>query len=739
MMTCQTGHEDHTELGLARKGWLALLAWALAGQGVIWLICAAGALGFLYTGENHWYVLARTRFLPVVLHLQLAMLPRYIVLAVILAGWLGLIRTAWIRYRPPRRRSAVRAGMVGLWVWFHVTVMAYAVVFHFGSFWTITNLLADKYGVVIRGRDLAGLAWPIRISALLLGAITVAAALRLVIDGWGRPVVRRAMAATLVVAIVVAAVMAWPSGQSAAARAMVARRPADRPNVIILAADSLRADHLGCYGYKDQTGRDTSPNIDRLARDGVVVEQLLSATGSTTDSWLSMLSGRWPHEHGIRCVFPTRAMAEAAGRVPTVVRTAREHGYRTVVLGDWAACSFDSIDHGFEVVGVDRDMTFPDYIGQVTEKSHVWITAAMMNPIAKALGLGCSAELSRNTYQDILGMIDRELDLAGETGQPLFLVAFFSTPHMPYRVYDEFDVRFGDPDYAGPHERAMNLSLHELLKGGANERVAAGRQRIIDLYDTTVWVFDHIVGRAVDQVRSRGILANSILVVTSDHGEDFYDPNTDSSHGKYLAAGLQSFQLPMIVHWPGGLTPRRVPDRLRGIDVGPTLLDLMGLPALPGASGASFLEALTGTSAVAVEERICFFETGFLWDCPATHPPGGEHLGYPIMSRVVLPDPAWDYRMTIPDSMYPTVMQAKDRAVLAGDWKLVYLATRGTPTLKLFNIKNDPHCLKPLSFDQGPFDRLASLLHGWITADPREAFYLYDGSTRAEFDRLFQQ
>jgi len=724
--------------GGAGRRFAGLFAWSLAGQVAIWAVCAGGALAFLHTSQDRWYVLARTRFLGVFVRHQVGMLRYYVVVALIVAVWLWIVRTAWVRTLAPRRRGVVRAVMVGLSCWLFATVMGYAAVFHFGSFWSVTSFLSDKYGLVIRYSDVAPAGWAVRVSVWILGLLTGAAAVRLMFD-WPR---RAVLVTSVTTAAVVLAVMVWPTGGSARASYVPAARGSQRPNVIILASDSLRADHLGCYGYKAKTGRDTSPNIDALAAEGVVMEDLLTATGSTTDSWLSTLSGRWPHEHGIRCVFPTHRMAEAATDVPTIVRTANEYGYRTVVVGDWAASGFDSVDYGFQVCRVDREMTFPDYIARVTEQAHLWLSAVMRNPLCRLLGLGLPGDLNRNGYRDILKIIDDELARSDETGQPLLLVAFSSVTHMPYRVYDEFDVRFGNPNYTGPHERAMNLSLYKLLAEGASEEVKASLRRIIDLYDTTVWIFDYMVGRVVDNLRSRGMLDDSIVIITTDHGEDFFDPNTDTSHGKYLAAGLQSFRLPMIIHWPGRLQPHRVRHMLRGIDVGPTLLDLTGMPALPGASGKSFAAHLRASlqadlDAIA-DDRTCFFETGFLWDCPATHPLGGEHLGYPTMSLVVQPDPGWDYRMVIPQQMYPTVMRAKDRAILRGDWKLVYLAMRGRPTLRLYNVRRDPDCLKPVPFENGPFQPLARDLHAWITADPHQEFYLYEAMTRWEFDRLFQ-
>lgn len=720
------------------SGFRALLAWSLLGQLGLWLLCAGLAIGFLHTSQDQWYVLARTRFLPVLLRLQLGMLPYYLVLGLVFAVWLWMIRRAWIAHLRPVRVWPVRAGMVGLWFWAILTIMAWAVVHHFGSFWSMTTLLADKFDIVIRYRDVAVVRPVVRLSAMLLVIVSFAAALNLAIhilgDPRGRRVVRIAVVIVFLTAVASgAAAMLRSSGHQAAAGVEQAHR-SDRPNLIVLASDSLRADHLGCYGYS----RDTSPNIDALAAQSVVVEDLLAATGSTTDSWFSTLSGLWPYEHGIRSVFPTCAQAEAAGKIPTVIRRAREEGYRTVVMGDWAGCSFDSIDHGFEVVQVDPDMTFPDYIGKVTEKTHLWIMAATMNPLCQWLGLSVGDDLNRNTYADILDMMDAEFARARRTGQPLLLVAFVSVTHMPYRVYDEFDVRFGEPGYEGPHERAMDVSLASLLEGGASDRLRQSRQRIIDLYDTTIWIFDRMVGRAVESLRTNDLLDSSLVLVTSDHGEDFFEPGTDSSHGKYVNAGLQSFHLPFVLRWPERLSPHRVQRRVRNIDVAPTLVDLLDLPPLGEVSGQSFVDLLLDpTRDDGDKSAPCFFETGFLWDCEATYPPDGNHLGYPAMSMVVSPDPQWYYRMVIPEATYPTVMRAKDRAVLIGDWKLAYLATCGRPTLQLFDIADDPHCRNPLPFDQGPFNDLARQLHAWITADPREEFYLYDGMTRRQFDRLF--
>ena len=702
-------------------------------------------MAYLHTSDDRWYVMARTRFVGALVRTQLALLWYYLALGVAIGLWLWVVRTAWVRHRPPRSNWTVGAGLGGLWLALVATVLLHALAFHLDSFWSVRNFLEDRYGLVIRYSSLESAQWVARFGKWTLLGVTAVASVRLLAD-WvagrrNRMLLRRAAWLVPIASIgAVAAAAWWPKTHAAPAPASEAH-PRDRlPNVIILGCDSLRADHLGCYGYRDKTGRDTSPNIDALAAEGVLIEDLFSVSGSTTDSWFSMLSGRWPHEHGIRTIFPTRQMAGAAGHVPTLVRQAADRGYRTVVLGDWAACSFDSVDHGFQQRRCDPDMTFPDYIGRVTEKTHVWVSAAMMNPLCRWLRLGFGGDLNRNTYQDVLAQLEAELERSRETGQPLFLLAFLSVAHMPYQIYEGFPVRFGEPGYQGPHERAMDISLNDLFKRGAHTTIGSARQRIVDLYDTTIWVFDQIVGRAIEQLRKRDMLDDAVVVIVSDHGEDFFEPNVEASHGKYLVAGPQSYHIPLIFRAPARLTPARVPHRLRTIDVAPTFAELLGLGPLEGATGRSFLPQMTATPEeldAMPDDRVCFFETGFLWDCPIVYPPDDPHRGYASMSEMVEPDPAWNYSMVIPEAKYPLVMRAKDLAILKGDWKLVYVAQRRRPELRLYNVADDPHCQRPLPRSDGPFDELARELHGWITADARRDFYLPEDMTPAEFDALF--
>ena len=139
----------------------------------------------------------------------------------------------------------------------------------------------------------------------------------------------------------------------------------ERPNVVLVSLDTLRADHLGLYGY----GRPTSPNIDQLGRSAVRFTQCYVPLARTLQSWTCILTGTWPHTHGLRTTWTSSPHIDMP--LPTLCRELRKKGYRSCVFSDWAGSDFGKVDYGFDATEVSPEAwRLSSWIGQATCRAH---------------------------------------------------------------------------------------------------------------------------------------------------------------------------------------------------------------------------------------------------------------------------------------------------------------------------------------------------------------------------------
>jgi arylsulfatase A-like enzyme/4-amino-4-deoxy-L-arabinose transferase-like glycosyltransferase len=301
------------------------------------------------------------------------------------------------------------------------------------------------------------------------------------------------------------------------------------PNVLLISIDTLRADHLHCYGY----ARRTSPFIDSLAARGTLFERAISPTAWTLPGHASMLSGLLPRHHG--ALFDNFRIAPEATWLPEHLR-ARGYATHGIVNGPF-------VQEGF---GFPRGFDSYTYV------------------------------LKREWRQHQLQALDT---LAAQgADRPFFLFVHYMSVHSPYRPPRRFDV-FSRP-YSGPFtgdQEQMRKAARGLIP--VNEK---DRDFLVDRYDGAILAVDARVRELSTQLRKMHVDENTIVIVTADHGEEFLDHGS-LLHNKTLYEEL--IHVPLIVSGPG------VPSRLRVkclatlMDIAPTVAALTGAPALNRTDG----------------------------------------------------------------------------------------------------------------------------------------------------------
>jgi len=329
--------------------------------------------------------------------------------------------------------------------------------------------------------------------------------------------------------------------------------------IILISLDTLRADHLGVYGYS----RDTSPRIDEFARRAFVFERALASAPNTPPSQMSMMTSRYPGQHGFTGDGDTMAPS-----LETLAERLRKAGLQTAgfVDGGYLSSEF-GFDRGFEI--------YDDEGGGLEE---------------------------------ILPRALAWLDANGD--DPFFLFLHSYDIHAPYLSPPPYGGMFHDEPYTGdliPTAERMDEIFF------AQQTVEPeDMQHLVDSYDEGIRYGDAQIGRLLDHLRSSGRLEDTLVVLTSDHGEEF------GEHGSVLHWQLffqPNLRVPLIIRPPRGIDgPFRVDDQAELIDVLPTLLALVGAEPLAEAQGRSLVEVASyGDWLDATDSRDDYERAAFAW------------------------------------------------------------------------------------------------------------------------------
>jgi len=344
-------------------------------------------------------------------------------------------------------------------------------------------------------------------------------------------------------------------------------------NVILLTADTLRADHLGCYGY----WRATSPALDHLAEAGVRFDTFIGQCAHTLPSFTSMMTGQTPFETGVvatlHCV-PDTPSGRLSDQVP--------------VLAEWLAAG------GVHTYAVDNLITFACHPS--------WFIRGFgeyLNPNPESFVTQVTAE---GVNRVVLPLLDR-------IREPFFLWVHYWDPHLPYNQPDQFLAPFAAEDgdehvYTGPDGRqyiprwgAVDDLETMTWAGGtlahrSGDRVV-GARNMINAYDGEILFLDTCLSRVFDKLVERNLYDDTFLFFTADHGETMVDHLTHFTHVEPLDACTR---VPLIVKPAKDVRacPRVVSALATHTDLAPTILDLLDLEQPENLEGRSLRGLLIG-------------------------------------------------------------------------------------------------------------------------------------------------
>ncbi|MCP4039460.1 MAG: sulfatase-like hydrolase/transferase [bacterium] len=323
------------------------------------------------------------------------------------------------------------------------------------------------------------------------------------------------------------------------------QKPTGPFNLIIISIDTLRADHVGAYGYAPPT----TPNIDAFARDAVLFERCIASAPTTLASHASILTSLVPEHHGASINRKTRL----ADGIVTLQEILQDHGYATA--------SFNGGIQLDPIYGLDRGFDVYESVKTHEVKSQV-------------------LEGDENR---MMAAVERAQGWLREVEKPLFLFLHSYEIHHPYTPDSQRLERF-DADYAGPLPRDTSVRLLRRINTALETISKRDLRHIIATYDAELHSADAAVGAFLQALRNDGSYDDSMIIVTSDHGEEFAEHGQVGWHSHSLYDEL--LQVPLIVKFPNSrFAGERVKTQVRGIDVAPTALAAMAIETPESFSG----------------------------------------------------------------------------------------------------------------------------------------------------------
>ena len=350
-------------------------------------------------------------------------------------------------------------------------------------------------------------------------------------------------------------------------------------NILLITVDTLRADHLSAYGYP----RDTSPTLARLASEGIRFDRPAVQWPKTGPSFASLFTATYSKDNGI-----TRQVGiPLPGKFLMLAEELRAQGYQThAVVSNGAVASALKYDQGFD--SYIETWKFDD------------------------------AEMPRHPNR-----AERVTRFATETAatidpdRPYFLWVHYLDPHAPYNAPGEAKDRFvGDDWYDETVKVPVDFDKRRLQMGGIGYSQMLEKKKDLAFYearyDGEIAYADRYIGELLESLGGKGLMDNTLTVVTADHGESLGEHKYYFDHGRFSFETC--LRVPLIAHFPGVIKPRVDPDPVQLIDLAPTFLEAAGVTLEEGrwAQGKSLGARMLDPSRT--QEAYAFSEAGYASD-----------------------------------------------------------------------------------------------------------------------------
>ena len=430
-------------------------------------------------------------------------------------------------------------------------------------------------------------------------------------------------------------------------------------NILLVVVDTLGAAHVGCLAKGSAAGdpgaaaASPTPNLDRIAGEGVLFERAFSTAPWTQPALASLLTSKMPSSHGLTRLFDVLAEEEVS-----LAENLQAEGFDTagIVAHDLLASEY-GFGQGF------------DHYDQSSAAGHRAVTSRRVTDLA-------------------LRWLERRTRIRGGQERPFFLMTHYFDPHFVYQNHPAYD---RTSSYLGELTPGMGIWQ---LRQRREQLDPADLAYLRGLHQEEIAHTDHHIGRLLEGLETLAPSRRTLVIVTADHGEEFMDHGW-IGHTRTLFDEL--LHVPLILYWPGVLEPAAVRTPVSLVDVVPSVMEALGKPP-PG--DAELDDSARGEEAGRSWWPLLGFGEVSQGRDPAPAAAGGRHIWAEVSFADQPGQPGFHGEKV-----------AFKTALLAGDLKLVHdhLAERW----QLFDRARDPHELEPVSPSDPRFRPLQGHLARW--------------------------
>ena len=345
----------------------------------------------------------------------------------------------------------------------------------------------------------------------------------------------------------------------------------NRPNVFFVVLDAVRPDHLSCYGYP----RKTSPNIDKIAEEGVLFENAFSTSAWSPPSHTSMFTGMYPSHHGVlgENLYPSKENQN-------IIEIFKSKGYQTLgICPNYFISPIFGFHHGFNKFVAES-------LHLELLKKHFW------DFIIFGFETDPRALIYRWTYHAIIFQeIKKWITLSRKKNKPFFIFINYFDAHLPHHPPQPFREKFGKTSNKNVDlkkiEECINKRFGFPYIAKEVEITKEEWNVVKSRYDAEIAYIDFFLGKVLNYLKKHGFFDNTFILITSDHGENLGDHQL-AGHAFCLYDTL--IHVPLIISFPKYTSPgKRISNIISTVDIFPTLISILNIEKKDGIDGKNLI------------------------------------------------------------------------------------------------------------------------------------------------------
>ena len=366
------------------------------------------------------------------------------------------------------------------------------------------------------------------------------------------------------------------------------RAASGRPNIVLVTMDTVRADHLSLYGY----ARDTTPFLKEFAKGATVYEEAVASSNITLTTHASLFTGLYGSWHGAHLAPPEFPVGlPLSSRHPTLAEVLSASGYRTMAV----VANVGYLGPG---CGLTRGFQTSHVLAPAVASLQLLLRSHLC-PLVDALVSSDELSAVSSRAEEVNQTVSALLVQAKRDAVPFFLFVNYMDAHYPYAPPAPFNTIFPGRNRSLRYRAYRAMRFHVMV--GDRGILPEEREHFVSQYDSAIRYLDSQLARLVSQLKDLGLFQNSLIVITSDHGEAFGEHNRiGHSHSAYES----EVHVPLIIKYPYQAQPRVIGTLVSQVDVMPTVLSALGLQSPAQTQGESLQDVDHDTSRFVMSESF---------------------------------------------------------------------------------------------------------------------------------------